>query len=488
MQNTIDITDSHTPQTAPQRLCTALISLLQCGDVKKAFDIEQAQLLRVEVPVAGMEPLLWLAAQPSATQYFWSDREGHIEMAGIGEAEVLMPHNCGDIENAFSTMRTRLSRHFNGLRYYGGLRFQPSSGRASRWSRFAEYRFIVPRFELLKRKKSAVLACNILWDSHETRENLIDRIRQEAQLLIMEEAADWTKQSPTILDRKDLPNQQEWDILVNKALRAFDTGKLDTDRQDTGRQDTGSLDKIVLARESTFTAVDTFDPVRLLWALRQKTIRSYEFCFHPVVDRAFIGASPERLYRRVNRYLQSEAVAGTRPRGDSEENDQVYARELMASEKEQREHQFVVQNLTSHMHNLCRHVCPVPKPGIMKLNRIQHLYTPLEGLLHPDVDDVKLLQTLHPTPAVGGTPREVALEWLRENEPFDRGLYAAPVGWVSHDAAEFCVAIRSGLVQGNTLSVYSGAGIVPGSVPEDEWNEIENKMSNFLEALHHESN
>lgn len=478
MQRTISITDSHTPQTAPQRLCTALNTLLESSVIKKAFNISEKLLLRVEVPVTEMEPLLWLAAQPSTTQYFWSDREGHIEMAGIGEAEVLMPHNCGDIENAFSTMRARLSRHFSGLRYYGGLRFQPSTGRSSRWSRFAEYRFIVPRFELLKRKKNTVLACNILWDNQETRESIITRTRQEAQMLIMEEAADWTVQSPTIHDRKDSPNQQDWNILVSKALRTFSAGCKETD----------GLGKIVLARESTFSAIDAFDPVRLLWALRQKTIRSYEFCFHPVADRAFIGASPERLYRRVNHYLQSEAVAGTRPRGDSEVNDQDYARELIESEKEQREHQFVVQNLLSHLDKLCRHMCPLPQPGIMKLNRIQHLYTPMEGLLHPGTDDVKLLQTLHPTPAVGGTPREVALNWLQENEPFDRGLYAAPVGWVSHDAAEFCVAIRSGLVQGNTLSVYSGAGIVPGSIPEEEWNEIENKISNFLEALHYESN
>ena len=84
---------------------------------------------------------------------------------------------------------------------------------------------------------------------------------------------------------------------------------------------------------------------------------------------------------------------------------------------------------------------------------------------------------------MGGTPRDAALAWLEEHEPFDRGIYAAPVGWVGFDGAEFCVAIRSGLVQGNTLAVYCGAGIVPGSRAAEEWAEVESKMGNFVDAL-----
>ena len=84
---------------------------------------------------------------------------------------------------------------------------------------------------------------------------------------------------------------------------------------------------------------------------------------------------------------------------------------------------------------------------------------------------------------VGGTPTDRALAFIDREEPFDRGTYAGPVGWVSAAGAEFCVGIRSGQVRGNELAVYNGAGIVPGSDAGDEWNEIETKMENFLRAV-----
>jgi len=99
------------------------------------------------------------------------------------------------------------------------------------------------------------------------------------------------------------------------------------------------------------------------------------------------------------------------------------------------------------------------------------------------VSDAALMQALHPSPAVGGVPTNKAIAYLREHEPFDRGWYAGPVGWVGPESGEFAVAIRSGLVRGNTLSLYSGAGIVDGSTPDGEWSEIETKLSNALSAL-----
>ncbi len=119
----------------------------------------------------------------------------------------------------------------------------------------------------------------------------------------------------------------------------------------------------------------------------------------------------------------------------------------------------------------------------MKLTRRQHLWTPIEGHLHVHVDDADLLSRLHPTSAVGGEPTTEALRYIAELEPFDRGWYAGPLGWIARDSAEFAVAIRSGLVDGARLALYSGAGIVPGSTPQSEWDEIENKISDFVNVL-----
>ena len=222
----------------------------------------------------------------------------------------------------------------------------------------------------------------------------------------------------------------------------------------------------------------------LLARLSDASPNSYEFCFHPVADRAFIGASPERLFRRNNVHVESEALAGTRPRGRSDEEDLELGEALLNSEKDRNEHGFVANMLRE---NLARNCVAIEMPGGPRLKRfrhVQHLLTPIQGILRDIRDaDARLLADLHPTPAVGGTPRDAALSFLEEHEPFDRGVYAAPVGWVGFDGAEFCVAIRSGLVRGNSVAVYTGAGIVPGSLPDEEWAEIESKMANFVDAL-----
>ena len=113
----------------------------------------------------------------------------------------------------------------------------------------------------------------------------------------------------------------------------------------------------------------------------------------------------------------------------------------------------------------------------------RHLVSRVGAGLRDGVTDADLLGALHPTPAVGGYPKEGALEGIRALEPFDRGWYAGPVGWVGADGAEFAVGIRSGLVRGRTLALYSGAGIVAGSRPEEEWAEVEQKIKDFTDAF-----
>ena len=131
----------------------------------------------------------------------------------------------------------------------------------------------------------------------------------------------------------------------------------------------------------------------------------------------------------------------------------------------------------------CRVVDVEERPSVLRLRNCHHLRTGIAGLLNEDEVDATLLAALHPTPAVGGTPRDAALEWIAAREPFDRGIFAGPVGWVGYDAAEFCVGIRSGLVSGDEIAVYSGAGIVKGSDPMEEWDELEHKMAPFRHAL-----
>jgi len=195
-----------------------------------------------------------------------------------------------------------------------------------------------------------------------------------------------------------------------------------------------------------------------------------------------MGASPERLYRRTGRAIETEALAGTRPRGEGAADEALRA-ELLADDKERREHRIVVDGIREALAGLCVNVREDPTISVLQLRNCQHLFETVEGVLANGVTDGDVLRALHPTPAVGGTPTVDAVRWIAALEPFDRGWYAGPVGWIGRDSAEFAAAIRCGLACGDSLRVYSGAGIVAGSTPEREWAEIENKMSNFLEAL-----
>lgn len=458
--------EAQIPTQAIQTLTERLIQAVRSVPAK---DRAGVRLVRAEAPVIACPPLDWLRAHPERTQYYWSDRGGAFEVAGVGEADILAPTGPVNLEGVFAHMRARLPRHQPSLRYYGGFRFDLEPRSDERWKDFKDYRFVAPRIEVVRRAGGLFLACNLkLQHPSDDQQALGEALADLASVRFPVEAPPPLPVVAT--DRRDRPNHAEWVRLVEEALDALARG---------------DFEKVVLARETSFTSPQPLDAASLLSQLVSRETRSFEFCFHPAPDRAFIGASPERLFRRVNVHLESEALAGTRGRGKTDEEDRRLGQELLGSNKDLLEHRYVVRTLREHFRRFCEVTQMDEAPSLVRLRHCQHLYTRIEGLLKsPDVD-AQLIETLHPTPAVGGVPRKPALDWIRAHEPFDRGIYAAPVGWVGFDAAEFCVGIRCGLVQDGVLTLYNGAGIVRGSVPEEEWKEIENKMGGFIEILGH---
>ena len=152
---------------------------------------------------------------------------------------------------------------------------------------------------------------------------------------------------------------------------------------------------------------------------------------------------------------------------------------MLRSEKDKAEHEHVRVGIRETLGPLCDELEIEEGVSEMKLASRRHLVSRVRGTLGEGVTDAEVLRALHPTPAVGGYPRAEALEEIRALERFDRGWYAGPVGWIGADRAEFAVGIRSGLVRRNRLALFSGAGIVAGSVPESEWAEIEQKIGDF---------
>jgi menaquinone-specific isochorismate synthase len=246
----------------------------------------------------------------------------------------------------------------------------------------------------------------------------------------------------------------------------------------------GDFQKIVLARAKNLTAARAFHPLRVLNGLRQRFPDCYSFSVANGRGQSLIGASPERLLRVQNSTLLTEALAGSTRRGASASEDAALGGALLRSEKDLAEHSCVLQSIIRRLEPLGLQLRHPARPAIRRFANVQHLHTAVEAILPPQIRLLDSLARLHPTPAVGGSPREVAVARIRALEGFPRGLYAGALGWVDgRGEGEFFVGLRSALIDGVHARLYAGAGIVAGSRPHDEWTETELKFSALQEAL-----
>jgi menaquinone-specific isochorismate synthase len=246
----------------------------------------------------------------------------------------------------------------------------------------------------------------------------------------------------------------------------------------------GEFTKIVLARAQDIRADRPLHPLAMLNGLRQRFPDCYSFSFTRGTGPSFIGATPERLVRVSKNILETEALAGSIRRGTSASEDAALADALMRSEKDRREHQEVFDDIRARLEPLGLKLEFPTRPQLRRFANVQHLSTPLRAELSENVRLLDVLAALHPTPAVGGRPRDAAVARIRELEGFPRGLYAGTLGWLNaRGGGEFFVGIRSALVEGATARLYAGAGIVAGSTPEKEFAETELKFKAMLDAL-----
>ncbi|MCC3407532.1 MAG: isochorismate synthase [Microcoleus sp. PH2017_10_PVI_O_A] len=242
--------------------------------------------------------------------------------------------------------------------------------------------------------------------------------------------------------------------------------------------------KIVLSQavnvigQTPFSVIDSLNNLRLTYP------GCYVFSTSNGKGQNFIGASPERLISIHNNQLIADALAGSAPRGKTEAEDGNLGKDLLNSEKDIREHQAVIDFIVDRLSHLGIHPDFSPLPRLLQLSNIQHLWTPITAKIPPDIHLLKVLAQLHPTPAVAGVPRDIALQQIRGGESCDRSLYAAPLGWIDRTGnGEFAVGIRSALIDGSRAILHAGVGIVAGSEPEKELAEIQLKLQALLNAL-----
>jgi menaquinone-specific isochorismate synthase len=254
---------------------------------------------------------------------------------------------------------------------------------------------------------------------------------------------------------------------------------LDAVAQAIKRIDDGDLDKVVLARDH---AVWSRHPLDARWLARRLGER-FPDCFTFLVD-GLIGATPELLVRRQGDQVLSVALAGTTARLEDPAADARAGAALLASDKDRREHDFAVRSVTAALAPVCADLTASEEPFLMRLDNVAHLASEVRGTLAGPTGVLDLLDRVHPTAAVGGTPRDRAITVIRELEGMDRGRYAGPVGWVAAGGdGEFGIALRCAELSGARARLFAGAGVVAGSLPEDELEETRVKLRAMQGAL-----
>jgi menaquinone-specific isochorismate synthase len=393
--------------------------------------------------LANIDLVRWLENQPLFPKVYWKERDGHTTYAAVGNLL------------SFSQVPRISTPISDEIRFYGGMRFSSMHhAQDSTWQGFPPLCFWLPQIELSQtegRTEAVHYGLNEKVESanFESRESL---------------------PTPTfsLLGRQDTPGLSHWEKNVQTALQAFSTGE---------------LNKLVLARRTTLQFASAISPWLCLNHLIPKAKHATVFAFQLSPSLCFLGATPEKLFERKGTTLNTDVIASTRPRGKTLEEDLQFEQDLLCSAKEQREFHIVKEFLENTIAPLSREVRWSGLDRVLKTSHVQHIYNRLNAQIGHEISDEQLINALHPTPSLGGFPSKKALALLRQIEPFDRGWYGAPIGMISSQRASLYVAIRSALIQQRSLHLFAGTGLVQGSVPHQEWEELEHKIRPFAELF-----
>ncbi|MCG5513785.1 isochorismate synthase [Ectothiorhodospira shaposhnikovii] len=432
----------------------------------KNWSFRSDHLLHLSVPVPRTNPFRWLQAAPAGERSLWQNREGDESIAGIGIAAALSAREA----TAYPALLRRIHDILDGqaTAFIGGFSFDGQAGKDD-WEGFPAARFVLPAVELRRQGGQCRLGVNLLADSR--RDFMTRKTRLIAALCRL-------RQTPA----DGLPRASV------RITRRVDHMDFDTCSRHIGNIlnhiAQGPIRKVVLARRVDLQLNES--PPAFLTLERWHRSNPGSFCFAiENGERLFMGCSPERLFSRSGRHVFTESLAGTVRRGGTAQEDAALERVLLQDPKLIHEHELVTRYVREQ---IAPWITQIEGPaqaqaGVFKLDRIQHRYLPIHATLREDVRDEQLLAALHPTPAVCGFPRGEARDLISRQETARRGWYSGVIGRICPQRSEFAVAIRSTLLHRNQALCYSGVGIVEGSDPAAEWNELEAKIESFLAVL-----
>jgi menaquinone-specific isochorismate synthase len=497
------------PSVKAHQFGSQLPDPISLNDPEAGWDVpalaanESCRVISLFAPAPDLDVDAFLQSAYGQERFYWSEPgpvESRLTMAGIGIAAEIRTAPVLDSEvesaspgNRFTEIADAARQLFRGLlvhpaestpdaslltglpdhparpRLFGGFAFQDDFVPDNTWSVFYPAQFVLPHFQWVRVGKEAFLTINALIPSDEEPSESLDGLREALAARL---ALPSRSQQHTITphDIHYPMSADMWRNIVRNATQAIAEAH---------------LEKVVLSRVCEVRTKELIDAAATLEFLNSHYRDSYRFIFEPVPHHAFFGATPELLIQKTGNSVSTMALAGSAARGQTSEQDEQLASQLLASRKDRHEHQLVADTIHRKLAGLLAEVHIPSEPRMLKLRNIQHLLTPIEGRLrNPELGILPLVNLLHPTPAMGGVPSAAALAFLRRAELVPRGWYAAPIGWL--DACGdgvFAVAIRSAVTQHTRAWLYAGAGIVNDSEPEREWVETSLKFRPMLGAL-----
>lgn len=409
------------------------------------------------------------------SRFFWKNAEGNYYLVGIGIGYSLQSSYANSrffhLENEWKELlkdaiiSSELQVKGTGPTMLGGFSFDPLKDKTNLWKSFGDISMYIPKFMLTIVDHKTYLTTNIICTSLDN-ETLIEKVKRERESLFNSIAEIPMNQANIIKIHEVDPNG--WKNNVEKIVE---------------RLQNKEANKVVLARELELQFDGNVSIEKTLENLRENQSTSYIFALESHTD-CFIGATPERLALLEEEVLKTAGVAGSIPRGKTKEEDEQLGNELLSDPKNLVEHNYVVEMIKSSMEKVCSKLMVPNQVALLKTKHIQHLYTPIEGKLKENHTLLSIIDLLHPTPALGGLPKEKAKEMIREVESLDRGLYGGPIGWMDYQGnGEFAVAIRSGLIQKKGVTLFAGCGVVEDSNAESEYLETKVKFNPMLSAL-----
>lgn len=462
--------------------------LVACQQASLEKGCTQIASISVQIPRVDPLAVLQILGGTQSFQFYLEKRKEneailaidatiYAELEGINRFQHAKSVIHNYLKDTWIWLQQNQTISFSGPHFFCFFTFfalnQPSPFRAAT--------IFLPRWQVAFRGNSGTVVANVQVDPHVNIKRLLqDLYNQIAEIKFSEHKPSSLTRincSPFIPPKSI--NTEAFKSAVVAALNFIDANE---------------FSKIVLANAVDIFSHQPFNLVHSLDNLRQRHPDCYIFCASNGKGQNFLGASPERLISIRDHLLVTDALAGSAPRGRTASEDAEFGDRLLGSEKEQREHQFVLDFITQRLSELGLIPQYLPAPQLLKLSNIQHLWTPIQTQLFTNVHPLDIVAQLHPTPAVAGVPTQIAQEQIRRYETFDRSLYAAPLGWIDYQGnCEFIVGIRSALIDSNPSSLnhdntyrarlYAGAGIVAGSDPDKELAEIQLKLQALLKAL-----